>query len=85
MRATKLNREPSGKQEIDFVVRVGGRVVPIEIAYKNQIDKPHRDSLRAFLETQGKQNSFGILVTKEDWKIEQPILEIPLSIFLLMA
>ena len=78
-------REPSGKQEIDFVVRVGSRVVPIEIAYKNQIDKPHRDSLRAFLETQGKQNSFGILVTKEDWKIEQPILEIPLSIFLLMA
>lgn len=78
-------REPSGKQEIDFVVRVGSRVVPIEIVYKNQTDSHHRDSVRTFLETHGKQNSFGILVTKEDWKIEQPILEIPLSIFLLMA
>ncbi|MDO8552221.1 MAG: ATP-binding protein [bacterium] len=78
-------REPSGKQEIDFVVRVGSRVIPIEIVYKNQTDNHHRDSVRSFLETQGKQNSFGILVTKEDWKIEQPILEMPLSIFLLMA
>ena len=60
-------------------------MVPIEIAYKNQIDAHHRDSIRAFLETQGKQDSFGILVTKESWKIEQPIFEMPLSIFLLMA
>lgn len=78
-------REPSGQQEIDFVARVGSRVVPIEIAYKNQIDKRHRDSIRSFLETQGKQNGFGILVTKEDWKIEQPILEMPLAMFLLTA
>lgn len=78
-------REPSDQQEIDFVARVGSRVVPIEIAYKNQIDKRHRDSIRSFLETQGKQSSFGILVTKEDWKIEQPILEMPLAMFLLTA
>lgn len=78
-------REPSGQQEIDFVARVGSRVVPIEIAYKNQIDKRHRDSVRSFLETQGKQNGFGILVTKEDWKIEQPIIEMPLAMFLLTA
>ncbi|MDP2586582.1 MAG: ATP-binding protein [Candidatus Komeilibacteria bacterium] len=78
-------REPSGQQEVDFVARVGSRVVPIEIVYKNQIDSHHRDSVRSFLETHGKQNSFGILVTKEDWKIEQPILEIPLSIFMLTA
>ena len=78
-------REPSGQQEIDFVARIGSRVVPIEVAYKNQTDSRHRDSIRAFLETHGKQNSFGILVTKQDWKIEQPILEMPLSIFLLAA
>lgn len=78
-------REPSGKQEIDFVARVGSRVIPIESVYKKQADSHHRNSIRAFLETHGKQNSFGILVTREDWKIEQPILEMPLSIFLLMA
>ena len=78
-------REPSGQQEIDFVARVGSRAVPIEIVYKNQTDNRHRDSICAFLETHGKQNSFGILVTKESWKIEQPIIEMPLSIFLLTA
>ena len=78
-------REPSGQQEIDFIARVGSRAVPIEIAYKNQTDSHHRDSMRAFLEVHGKQNSFGILVTKEVWKIEQPILEMPLPIFLLTA
>jgi len=78
-------REPSGQQEIDFVARVGSRVIPIEIVYKKQTDNHHRDSIRAFLETYGKQKSFGILVTKEDWKIEQPIIEMPLSIFLLTA
>lgn len=78
-------REPSGKQEVDFVVRVGSRVVPIEVFYKNKTDNHHRDSIRTFLETHGKQNSFGVLVTREDWKIEQPLLEMPLSVFLLMA
>lgn len=78
-------REPSGKQEVDFVVRVGSRMVPIEIAYQNKIDNQHRNSIRAFLEAHGKQNSFGLLITKEDWKIEQPIIEMPLSLFLLSA
>ncbi|MFH1198199.1 MAG: AAA family ATPase, partial [bacterium] len=78
-------REPSGKQEVDFVVRVGSRMIPIEIAYKNQMDSQHRNSVRSFLEAHGKQSNFGILVTKENWKIEQPIIEMPLSFFLLMA
>src|SRR3989339_1872625 len=78
-------REPSGKQEVDFVVRVGSQMIPIEIAYQNQLDSKHRVTIRAFLEAHGKPNGFGVLVTKEDWKIEQPILEMPLSLFLLMA
>ena len=78
-------REPSGQQEIDFVARVGSRTVPIEVAYKKQIDNRHRDSIRAFLETPGKQRGFGILVVKEEWKVEQPIFEMPLSLFLLTA
>jgi len=78
-------REPSGKQEVDFVARVGSQMTPIEIVYQNQIDSKHRNAIRTFLEAHGKRNSFGILVTKEDWKIEQPILEIPLPLFLLTA
>lgn len=78
-------REPSGHREVDFVARVGSGVVPIEVAYKNKMDNHHHDSIRAFLETNGKQNNFGILVTKKDWNIEQPILEMPLAMFLLAA
>lgn len=78
-------REPSGKQEVDFTVRVGSRIIPVEITYQNQIDGKHRAAIRTFLETHGKPNSFGILVTKEDWKIEQPIIEMPLPLFLLTA
>lgn len=78
-------REPSGKQEVDFVVRVGSRMVPIEVSYQAQIDNRHRDSMRAFLGAHGKQGGFGIFVTKDNWKIEQPIIEMPLPFFLLTA
>ncbi|MDP3726080.1 MAG: ATP-binding protein [bacterium] len=78
-------REPSGKQEVDFVVRIGSRMVPIEVSYQAQVDSHHRDSVRAFLEAHGKQSGFGIFVTKNNWKIEQPIIEMPLSLFLLSA
>lgn len=78
-------REPNGKQEVDFVVRVGSRMIPIEVTYQQKMDSQHRSSIRAFLEAYGKQNCFGLLITKEDWKIEQPIIEMPLSFFLLTA
>lgn len=78
-------REPSGKQEVDFIVRVGSRMIPIEVTYQNQMDNQHRGSIRTFLEAHGKQNNFGILITKESWKIEQPIIEMPLPFFLLTA
>lgn len=78
-------RESGGKQEVDFITRVGSRLIPIEIAYKNQIDNHHRESLRGFLEAHGKQKDFGILVTKQNWKVERPIIEMPLPLFLLSS
>ena len=78
-------REPSGKQEIDFVARVGSRLVPIEIAYQNRVDNGHHDAMKAFLKSQGRQSVFGIIVTKNSWKAEQPIIEMPLPLFLLSA
>lgn len=78
-------REPSGKQEIDFVARVGSRLVPIEIAYQNRVDNGHHDAMKAFLKAESKQGGFGIIATKNSWKVEQPIVEMPLSLFLLSA
>lgn len=78
-------REPRGKEEIDFVVRMGSRIVPIEVFYQPQIDARHRNTLRSFLEAHGKRGSFGILVTKETQSSAPPIFEIPLPFFLLAA
>lgn len=78
-------REPRGKEEIDFVVRVGSRVVPIEVSYQSQVDTRRRNTLRSFIKEHGKRDSFGILVTKETRNIKPPIFEMPLPFFLLMT
>lgn len=78
-------REPRGKEEIDFVVRVGSRMVPIEVFYQPQVDNHRRVTIQSFLSEHGKRDSFGILVTKEARSSEAPIFEIPLPFFLLMT
>lgn len=78
-------REPRGKEEIDFVVRVGSRMVPIEVSYQSQVDDRHRTTIQSFLEAHGKRDGFGILVTKEARNNTPPIFEIPLPFFLLMT
>src|SRR3989338_4737988 len=78
-------REPSGKQEIDFIARVGSRTVPIEVAYHNKLDSKHRETLRSFVEANGASRGFGILVTKGEWHTDLPIIEMPLPLFLLAA
>lgn len=78
-------REPRGEQEIDFILRVGSKIVPIEVTYQKQESGGRSNSLRNFLATNGKSNDFGILVTKNRFNANQPIFEIPLPFFLLMA
>jgi len=53
--------------EVDFVLTLGERRVPLEVKYRLRID-PHRDTLglRAFLEKTVYQAPFGILVTLRD-------------------
>lgn len=53
--------------EVDFVVTVGTRRIPIEVKYRKRID-PHEDTrgLRAFLERSVYHAPFGLLVTLED-------------------
>lgn len=78
-------REPRGDQEIDFILRVGSKTVPIEVTYQKQADEKHVDAIKNFLTTNGKPDSFGILVTRDSFNINRPIIKIPLSFFLLMA
>lgn len=53
--------------EVDFVLTVGTRRIPVEIKYRRRID-PHEDTrgLRAFLEKTVYNAPFGLLVTLED-------------------
>jgi hypothetical protein len=53
--------------EVDFVLTVGTRRIPIEVKYRRRID-PHEDTrgLRAFLEKSVYNAPFGLLVTLDD-------------------
>jgi len=53
--------------EVDYVLTVGERRIPMEIKYRERVD-PHRDTvgLRAFLEKTVNNAEFGVLVTLND-------------------
>ena len=53
--------------EVDFILTVGTRRIPIEVKYRRRID-PHEDTrgIRAFLEKTVYNAPFGLLVTLDD-------------------
>lgn len=71
--------------EVDFVLTIGTRRIPIEVKYRRRID-PLEDTLglRAFLEKSVYNAPFGLLVTLDDHvEIPDPrIIPISLSSFL---
>ena len=74
-------------REVDFVLTVGARRVPVEIKYQRRID-PLRDTLgvRSFLEKSVNNAAFGILITQDDTvSVDDPrIITLPLSTFMLL-
>lgn len=70
------------KKEIDFVINVKRKIIPIESKFRNKIESNVRKNIFEFI----KENNcpFGIIVTKENYNIKDSILEIPLWVFLLM-
>jgi predicted AAA+ superfamily ATPase len=73
--------------EVDFVITVGTRRIPIEVKYRRRID-PHEDTrgIRAFLEKTVYNAPLGLLVTlDDDVKVTDPrIIPISLSSLLWM-
>ncbi len=73
--------------EVDFVITIGTRRIPIEVKYRKRID-PHADTLglRAFLEKTVYNAPLGVLVTLEDAvRVPDPrIVPISLSALLWM-
>lgn len=73
--------------EVDFVITVGTRRIPVEVKYQRRID-PLRDTeaMRTFIETSVNNAPFGILVTLEDGEpMSDPrIINLPLCSLLLL-
>jgi uncharacterized protein len=59
--------ERATEPEIDFVLTIGEKRIPLEVKYRRRID-PHRDTvgLRSFLEKTHYNAPFGVLVTMGD-------------------
>ena len=72
-----------GGHEVDIVVRIDERTLPIEVKYRAD---PGRDlgGLKAFMEEE-KDVPFGLVVTRDVLSREEQVLFIPLPWFLLMV
>jgi len=78
--------ERGAEPEVDFVVTVGERRIPIEVKYRRRIDHEDTVGLRAFMDKAHYNAPFGILITLTDAVAsEDPrIVSLPLPSFLLM-
>lgn len=59
--------ERGAEPEVDFIITIGEKRIPVEVKYRHQIDA-HRDTLglRAFIEKSVYNAPFGILITLHD-------------------
>ena len=74
-------------REVDFILIVGDRRLPVEIKYQRRID-PMRDTIgiRSFVEKSINNAPFGLLITQDDaGPVDDPrIVTMPLSTFMLL-
>jgi len=79
--------ERGAEPEVDFILTVGEKRIPVEVKYRYHID-PHRDTIgiRAFIEKTVYNAPFGILVTMgDDVTVDDPrIIAVPLRSLLLL-
>jgi len=79
--------ESGGEPEVDFVLTVGTKRIPLEVKYQRRVD-PLRDTegLRTFIEKSVNNAPFGILVTQVEAPevIDPRIVALPLSSLMLL-
>ncbi len=79
--------ERNDDPEVDFVLTIGDRRVPIEVKYQARINAlQDTDGLRAFLDHRLNRAEFGILVTQGEIEValDPRIVALPLSTLLLL-
>ncbi len=79
--------ERQGEPEIDFVLTMGTKRIPLEVKYQRRIDSLRdTEGLRTFIEKSVNNAPFGLLITQTDIKpLDDPrIVALPLSSLLLL-
>ncbi len=88
----KFNIEPGpepeifywrNSKEIDFVLPVKRKLIPIESKYRSKTPKDSVASISNFIKE--KNSPFGIIITKDEFSLEGKILKMPLWVFLLVV
>ncbi|MCL2135493.1 MAG: ATP-binding protein [Candidatus Bathyarchaeota archaeon] len=75
-------RDSSGR-EVDFVVKLNGKYLPLEVKYQNSIVRSDMHGLRTF--TRGGKSCSGNVITKNTLRIEaEDIALIPCYLFLML-
>lgn len=71
-------------QEVDIILKVGKRPIPLEVKYQERVTAADRRPVIDFLNEE-ESAPFGIIVTKDELGVDGDIVSVPLHTFLLMA
>jgi len=71
------------KKEIDFVIEIKRKPIPIESKYSSSLPETTINEIKDFLKEY--RSPFGIVITKDLYKIQDEIIRIPFWLFLLLA
>ena len=78
-------RSPDGAREIDFIVRIGQSLIPVEVKQRSEISVKNLDPAIYFMNEHPRESSFGILITEKDIELTGKVMQIPLGLFLLLS
>lgn len=78
--------ERKGEPEVDYVLTIGTRRIPMEVKYQRRIDDLRdTEAVRSFIEKSVNNASFGIIVTQTPIKLADPrLVALPLSSLMLL-
>jgi predicted AAA+ superfamily ATPase len=84
-----LSHQPgrTGEPEVDFVLTIGTRRIPVEVKYQRKIDLLRdTEALRTFLEKAANNAPFGLLITQTDVDtvVDPRIVALPLSTVMML-
>lgn len=74
----------SKKREVDFMVELDEKFLPIEVKYSDNIQKDDAQGIYDFMKT-GRSHDFGIITSRTRLEVGKKYTVVPLSILLLLA